>query len=102
MNQKMMMNASYEQKSTVCLQQMADWLGQRAESIQQMVEPIAAYYSKVLEQPVSRRQTWLLLNAQAAFLLTVFPATCPLLLRTVFAAWLVDALLRCKREMGKA
>ena len=43
------------------------------------------------------RQTLKLLNAQAAFFLTVFPVDCPLALRAACLAWLVAALGGCRR-----
>lgn len=93
MNQKMMLNTTLQHRIlSVMFKNVAAVVAQKA------AEPLAAYYSKVLEQPVNTRQTWLLVNAQMAFFLTVFPAACPMLLRIGFAAWLVDALLRCRRE----
>ena len=62
---------------------------------EQPVAALANYYSQVLERHVSYRQTWLLLNAQLAFFLTVFSA-CGLLLRMACILWLVSALLQCK------
>ncbi|MBQ8656479.1 MAG: ATP-binding protein [Prevotella sp.] len=60
---------------------------------------VARYYSHVLERPVNVQQTLHLLNAQAAFFFTVFPADCALLLRGACAAWLIHALMQCKREL---
>lgn len=57
---------------------------------------LTSYYTRVLERPVSLRQTLLLVNAQLAFLATVLPAECPLLLRLLSLAWLVSALLKCR------
>ena len=57
---------------------------------------LSTYYSRVLEQRVSRRQTWMLLNAQLAFFFTVFPVACPFLLRLVCLVWLVASLLQCR------
>ena len=60
---------------------------------------LSGYYASVLERPVSNRQTLLLLNAQVAALLTIFPVECSLFLRVLFAAWLVGALLKCKAAL---
>lgn len=64
-----------------------------------MLTAVAAYYSKALGREVSLRQTLLLANAQAAFFMTVFPADCPLPARAACAAWLVSALLKCRRSL---
>lgn len=55
------------------------------------------YYSGVLGVELGIRQTLKLLNAQAAFFLTVFPVDCPLALRAACLAWLVAALGGCRR-----
>lgn len=73
-----------------------------AASVARMLAPLAGYYSQVLGTKVSLRHTLLLLNAQAAFLLTVFPADLPLLLRFVSLGWLVSALLKCRDCGGRA
>ena len=41
-----------------------------------------------------------LVHVQTALLFAVFPADCPLLLRGVCCAWLVSALLWCRRAMA--
>ena len=64
------------------------------------LQAIANYYSRMLEQPVSVRQTLHLINAQLAFVMTVFVDS-PILFRVFCAAWLVVALLRCKNVLGK-
>lgn len=63
---------------------------------------LAGYYSRVLGTKVTVRQTLLLLNAQTAFLFTVFPADCHMLLRCTCAGWLVSALLKCRNSGIKA
>jgi len=69
------------------------------EVLKQMAErpltELTRYYSDVLERPLSRRQTLHLLNAQLAFLMTVFP-TMSLVLRILCLAWLVGAVLKCR------
>lgn len=65
----------------------------------QPVRALATYYSRVLERRISCRQTWLLLNAQLAFFLTVF-TSCSLMLRTICLIWLVLALLQCKTALA--
>lgn len=55
------------------------------------------YYSTVLEKPVSMKQTKLLVEAQAAFVIGVFPVDGPILFRILSAAWLVWAVWKCKQ-----
>lgn len=66
--------------------------------VRQLILIISRYYSKVLDTEVSTRQTLLLINAQLAFFLTVFPIDCPLVIRLVCLAWLVSALIKCKNS----
>ena len=63
-----------------------------------LIGRLAAYYSSVLGQQVTLRQTFLLLNAQAAFLFTVFPLDCSFVLRLLCVVWLVSALLKCRNS----
>lgn len=72
-----------------------------AAAAEQPVATLANYYSRVLERPISCRQTWLLLNAQLAFFMTVFSG-CGLLLRLVCILWLLSALLQCKAVFAAA
>lgn len=70
-----------------------------SSKVQQSVSHATYYYSKVLEQELDNKQTLSLLNAQLAFVMTVFPTDCPWLLRIACACWLVSALLKCKGEL---
>ncbi len=69
-----------------------------AKAAARLVAPVARYYSRVLGEKVSTRQTLLLLNAQAAFVMAVLPADGPLAGRAVCVAWLAHALLLCRRS----
>lgn len=60
---------------------------------------VCGYYSSVLERELSPRQTALIINAQAAFIVAVFPVEGPLLLRIAAMTWLICALLKCKAEI---
>ena len=73
-----------------------------ASTVQRIVAPLARYYSRVLDTEVSTRQTLLLVNAQAAFFMTVFPADCHLLLRLGCLAWLISAVMKCRDSGIKA
>lgn len=61
--------------------------------------PVCRYYSDVLGQTVSMRQTLHLINAQLAFICTVFPATCPFVVRLLFFFWFLSALLKCRNSL---
>lgn len=61
------------------------------------IELLQRYYAKVMEREVSLRQTLLLLNAQLAFALTVFPVEAPFAARVVCCLWLLNALWKCRQ-----
>lgn len=63
---------------------------------QKPLRALTYYYSRVLERRLSTKQTLSLLNAQLAFLMTVFPVDCSVVLRLACAGWLVAALMRCR------
>lgn len=67
-------------------------------SIKAPAEWLRAYYSQCLDKDISMRQTWLITQAQIAFILTVF-SICPILVRAAFALWFLAALLKCKKEI---
>lgn len=61
------------------------------------IEWLRQYYSHVLEREVSTRQTWLLINAQTAFVFAAFPVNGPFLLRVACCAWFAHAVWRCRK-----
>lgn len=61
------------------------------------VVALAAFYSRLLEEPVSPRHTLHLLNVQVAVLAAIFPADMSLSLRAIFFLWAALALLGCRR-----
>lgn len=61
---------------------------------------LSAYYGQILERPIGTRETLHLLNVQLAFVATVFVAS-PILFRLLCMAWLITALLKCKKVLGK-
>lgn len=63
------------------------------------IEWLCSYYSDVLERKLTMRQTWLLINAQLAFGAAFFPVEAPWVVRICCLAWVVSALLKCKREI---
>lgn len=63
------------------------------------IEWLCSYYSNVLDRKLTMRQTWLLINAQLAFGAAFFPVEAPWVVRIGCLAWVVSALLKCKREI---
>lgn len=63
------------------------------------IEWLCSYYSDVLERKLTMRQTWLLVNAQLAFGAAFFPVEAPWVVRIGCLAWVVSALLKCKRGL---
>ena len=63
------------------------------------IEWLCSYYSDVLERKLTMRQTWLLINAQLAFGAAFFPVEAPWVVRIGCLAWVVSALLKCKKEI---
>ena len=61
------------------------------------IELLSKYYTMCLDREISCKQTWLLLNAQAAFFMGVFPVSAPFSARLVCLAWLLYALRLCKK-----
>ena len=63
------------------------------------IEWLCCYYSDVLDRKLTMRQTWLLINAQLAFGAAFFPVEAPWVVRIGCLAWVISALLKCKREI---
>lgn len=90
-----------------CAQTMLDFMAQTAQTLTRSVAfkahkvacRVRDYYSDVLEQELSLRQTGLLVQAQAAFLMAVLPCDAPLVYRVATFGWLITVLLKCKREI---
>jgi hypothetical protein len=81
-----------EQKTDAMLNMVATVLNQP-------LKQLTLYYNKVLDRELNIRQTLHLLNAQAAFVMTIMPADAPWLVRLLCAFWLVKALLGCKKVL---
>lgn len=81
---------------------MSNGTAKVASTVRRIVAPLSRYYSHVLGTEVSMRQTLLLVNAQVAFFMTVFPADCHLLLRLGCLAWLISAVIKCRESGIKA
>lgn len=76
--------------------QMVENIG---ETVKKPLEWLRSYYSHVLERDLSLRQTLLLLHAQVALVFAAFPIDGPLLLRALCVAWLVKAVLMCRKAL---
>ena len=63
------------------------------------IEWLCSYYSNVLDRKRTMHQTWLLINAQLAFGAAFFPVEAPWVVRIGCLAWVVSALLKCKRGL---
>jgi hypothetical protein len=62
------------------------------------LEKLSQYYGDVLGRKINVNQTLHLLNAQAAFLLTVFP-DCTAPVKAVCLTWFVAAVLKCREKL---
>ena len=62
------------------------------------LESLTEYYSNVAGQRFDLKQTLHLLNAQLAFIATVFPCT-TVPIRALCLAWLIAAVLKCREFM---
>lgn len=86
---------------TVCFNSYANKvsLNSGMKKICRPIEWLCSYYSDVLDRKLTMRQTWLLINAQLAFGAAFFPVEAPWIVRIGCLAWVVSALLKCKREI---
>ena len=90
-----------ERQMTINMQQT---IGNRLkESIRKMTEIInmpvnrlGEYYSLVLERDINSRQTWALIEAQAALFLGILPIGYAFTIRLIALVWLIIAIKRCK------
>ena len=69
-----------------------------AMSAKQPVEWLRKYYSAIIEKEISTKQTLLLLEAQLAFVLSMWPADINILMRTAFLGWFGYSLWKCKKN----
>lgn len=90
MNNEMTLNAR-EMKTPLVM-------NQTVSTLLRPLHAITSYYSNALERPVSTRQTLHLLNAQLAFVATVFVDS-PILMRLLCLAWFVASVMKCRKAM---
>ena len=93
MNKEMMMTADAADTKNIL-----DSIRSYAERAKQPIVMLSIYYSKILEEKISVKQTLLLLNAQISFVLAIFPANFSLILRFLFIVWFATAVVQCKRS----
>ena len=91
MNNEMLLNAREEKMNAVMNQMVA--------AVRRPLGMLTEYYSSVLNKKLSTKHTLTLLNAQLAFVMTVF-AGCSLPVRALLLAWLVGALVNAKRTFN--
>lgn len=68
--------------------------------VRQLLSPLAwlrQYYEQVTERKLSLQETGWLLNAQLAFVMTVFPIEAPFTTRLLCCLWLLHAVLKFKQ-----
>ncbi len=70
-----------------------------AKLAQQPIEWMRKYFSSVLEREISTKQTWLLLETQAALIMGILPADMHIGLRALFLGWFALCLLKCKERI---
>ena len=91
---------SLDSEKEICLNSMKEvYLNSYMKEVCRPIEWLCSYYSDVLDRKLTMRQTWLLINAQLAFGAAFFPVESPWVVRIGCLAWVVSALLKCKREI---
>lgn len=64
------------------------------------IRPIASlskYYTKLMGEEISTRQTLLLINAQVAAVFAIFPLSYSIILRVLFIIWFATSVIQCKK-----
>lgn len=93
---------SLDSEKEICLNSMKEvYLNSCMKKVCRPIEWLCSYYSDVLDRKLTMRQTWLLVNAQLAFGAAFFPVEAPWGVRIGCLAWVVSALLKCKRGLSE-
>ncbi len=58
---------------------------------------LSKYYTKLIGEKISTRQTMLLLNAQIAAVFAIFPLNYSIILRVLFIVWFATSVIQCKK-----
>jgi hypothetical protein len=66
------------------------------QKVKMTAEWLRLYYSGILGKNITMQQTWLLIKAQTAFFLGIFPADMSILLRFALGIWMVYTFIQCK------
>ena len=91
-----------DSEKEICLNSMKEvYLNSCMKEVCRPIEWLCSYYSDMLERKLTMRQTWLLINAQLAFGAAFFPVEAPWIVRIGCLAWVVSALLKCKRGLSE-
>ncbi len=77
-------------------QRLKERIRKMTEKLNMPVRRLGDYYSMVLERDINSRQTWALLEAQAALFLGILPVGYAFTIRLIALLWLVLAVKRCK------
>lgn len=77
---------------------MANNIAAIASIVKSPVELLRKYFSTCIGHEISIRRTWLIIQAQVAFFVTVFTSECPLALRAIFAVWFLVSVVRCSND----
>jgi hypothetical protein len=68
------------------------------DKVKKPIVALSIIYSRILEEKISVKQTLLLLNAQIAFVFTIFPMDFSLIIRALCIVWFATAVAQCKRS----
>lgn len=79
--------------------EITDFIARICDWASEPIRLLGAYYSGILERKLSRRQTWRLIEAQMAFLMSILPADMSVAARLVLVAWLASAVARCRKAL---
>lgn len=90
-----------ERQMTINMQQtvgnrLKESIRKMTEIINMPVKRLGDYYSLVLERDINSRQTWALIEAQAALFLGILPIGYAFTIRLIALVWLIIAIKRCK------
>ena len=58
---------------------------------------LSKYYTKLMGEKISTRQSLLLLNAQVAAVFIIFPLSYSIILRILFIIWFATSVIQCKK-----
>lgn len=109
MNENLILNAgkgnvavNVNVKMAAMVEKIIDGLKNKRDKMEETMlaklDCLTTYYSKVLEEEISAKQTLRIVNAQAAFVAFILTMGSPVA-ATITLAWLVKAVWNCKKGM---